>query len=191
MKGTAMQAEHRADPPRSEPPPAAPREYGDFAEAIEAAEHIKYAMCVTHHGILNARPLTTQAVDPDGTVWFFVGGRGDLDAELTAHPDLLLLYADTDASRYLSLAGRGTLLRDTALAKRLWNPMASAFFSGGPEDPDLRVLRVDVARIELWEPNGTRMGQFLRLAAAAMGAEVRADNIGRHEVLTGGTRGPE
>jgi len=158
--------------------------YADFAEALEAANKIRFAMAVTQAGMLEARPLTTQAADPDGVLWFFISASGGIAHDVAGRPDLLLIYSDPHQGRYLSLSGRASIVQDPARAKRLWSNVDQTFFDG-PDDPDLRLLRVDITQIELWEPQGTRLGQFLKMAAAALGADVKPDDLGRHDRLPG------
>src|SRR6476661_4321870 len=43
---------------------------------------------------------------------------------------------------------------DTAKLKELWDASAGAFMSGGPEDPDNVLLRIDGATAEYWENPG-------------------------------------
>lgn len=162
-------------------------QHGDdvtFMETLDAALEIRYAMAVTAAGGLSARPLTTRAADPDGVLWFLVGASGEIARDVAADPQILLVYAKPGDSRYLSVGGTARLLHDEQRAQRLWTRWATPYFPGGPDDPDLRVLRVDISKVEIWEPHGTRVGQFMRLAAAAMGADVKPESIGRHDVVT-------
>lgn len=155
-----------------------------FIETLDRVLDIRYAMLVTTGPAgLAARPLTTRAADPDGVLWFLVTASGDVVRDVAGDARVLLVYAEPDESRYLGVSGTARVLRDADRARRLWTRLASPYFPGGPDDPELRVLRVDVSSIEVWEPHGTRVGQFVRLAAAAMGADVKAEDIGRHDVM--------
>lgn len=158
--------------------------YANFAEAMETAKKIRFAMAVSQGSALSARPLTTQSVDPDGVLWFFIGAQSEFAAELSRNPEALFVYAEPEDGRYLSINGVATATRDIARARRLWTRLDATFFPGGPEDANLRVLRVEVSKIEIWEPQGTRVGQFLKLAAAAMGAQVDTRQLGHHEIVT-------
>ena len=41
-------------------------------------------------------------------------------------------------------------MHDPARASELWNRWAEMFFSGGPDSPEVSVLRVDVRSAEYW-----------------------------------------
>lgn len=142
----------------------------DFGRALETAYSIREAAVVTQHGALEARPLTTQAVDPAGALWFFISGSGDLARDIAGRPDMLLVYADPAGPRFVTIGGRASLVHDIERARAMWSSaVADAFESA--DDPDLRLLRVDALRIDSWEPQGTRLGRLLRMAAAAIGAQ--------------------
>jgi hypothetical protein len=58
--------------------------------------------------------------------------------------------------------------------------MNKAFFPQGEDDPSICVLEVAVREAELWEPNSTKLGQFLCLAKAALGGSIDSKDLGRH-----------
>jgi Pyridoxamine 5'-phosphate oxidase like len=58
--------------------------------------------------------------------------------------------------------------------------MNKAFFSEGVDDPSICVIEVKILEAELWEPNGTKVGQLFSMAKAALGADVDVRDIGRH-----------
>ena len=139
----------------------------DLAAALRLAMDIGDAMVVTQAGVLEVRPLTTRAVDPDGALWFLISAGGDLARDIVARPDLLLVYSDPAKSRFVGIGGRALLLRDEERLRALWDSSMAEHFDG-PDDPDLRLLRVDALRIDTWTPQGTRLGRWLRQAVAAI-----------------------
>jgi general stress protein 26 len=54
----------------------------------------------------------------------------------------------------VSLSGTVHVSDDRAKLKELWDASAGAFMSGGPEDPDNVLLRVDGDTAEYWENPG-------------------------------------
>ena len=142
----------------------------DLAAALRMAMDIGDAMVATQAGVLEVRPLTTRAVDPDGALWFLISAGGDLARDIAARPDLLLVYAEPAKSRFAGIAGRAAIVDDPVRVRALWNAAVAEHFDG-PDDPDLRLLRVDALRIDTWTPQGTRLGRWLRQAVAAMADE--------------------
>ena len=158
----------------------------EFAEMMEKAETIKFCMLTTQGGFnrLKSRPFTTQKTRPDGTVWFLTAQESDAVKEINESSAVTLIYADTSTGRYLSMLGDATVSNDRNLIKDLWSPMNTAFFSEGVEDPAIRVIEIKVFEAELWEPNGTRVGQLFSMAKAALGGDVEVSDLGRHVEVT-------
>ncbi|MBS0319045.1 MAG: pyridoxamine 5'-phosphate oxidase family protein [Proteobacteria bacterium] len=129
-----------------------------------------------------ARPLTTQKAD-QGTLWFFIDRHGELADEIAADPRVLLTYADTSASFYASMTGRGHVSVDPQKARELWSKIAEAWFPGGPEDPKLGLLRIDVEHGETWEPTTNKVVQFMSIAAAAI-THTPPKHEGKHTEFT-------
>ncbi|MEO8849000.1 MAG: pyridoxamine 5'-phosphate oxidase family protein [Casimicrobiaceae bacterium] len=117
---------------------------------------------------LRARPLTTQKVEAEKTVWFFIANDGQLAADVRANPRALLTYSNAGDSFYASMSGSAQVLVDPARARDMWSKLNEAWFPGGPDDPNLALLRVDVTHGESWEPSTNKMLQFLSIATAAM-----------------------
>ena len=59
--------------------------------------------------------------------------------------------------RYVSISGAAGIVRDAARVKSLWDRDHKAWFSGGKNDPELAVLRVNVEQVEYWDPKTGRM----------------------------------
>jgi general stress protein 26 len=119
-------------------------------------------------GSINARPLTTQQVEHESRLLYFIAADGALAhlAERTAQVNVT--YSDSRDNFFVSLGGTASIYRDVAKAKQLWGKMNEAWFPGGPTDPNLALLRVDVARVEYWDSGSSRIVQFLTMANAAI-----------------------
>lgn len=120
------------------------------------------------NGHNRVRPLTTQRADPDGTLWFFVPIDGGVAQDVAASPGILLLYAEPSDNAYVALAGRATVTRDVERAKEMWSAIAGAWFTEGPEDARLGIMRVDLEVGEAWEPLQGKIFEFLEIAAASL-----------------------
>lgn len=129
-----------------------------------------YCMLVTHDvsGGMHVRPMTTQLAEDAGQIWMFLGADSETVTDVAANPNVLLTYADTADSAYVAVRGHGTVLRDPVKAKEMWSKLAEAWFPGGPEDPNLALLRITIASAEQWEPPNGKVLQFLEIAAAAI-----------------------
>ena len=63
--------------------------------------------------------------------------------------------------------------------RELWNAMAGAWFTRGPDDPKLALLRVDVDKGEYWEPDVSKVVQFFSIAKAAL-TRTPPKHVGEH-----------
>ena len=69
---------------------------------------------------------------------------------------------------YVWLRGTGTLVHDIDKVKELWSAMTGAWFPGGPEDPNLALLRITLSSAEHWEPPQGKVMQFVEIVTAAL-----------------------
>jgi general stress protein 26 len=111
------------------------------------------AMLVTHarSGPLDVRPMQIAAVEIEagGPIWFATSAENHTAMEL-AGDDRVLLVMQHAAGYHLALWGSGRVVDDPRQALRLWDESLRPWFRGGPDDPDLRLIAVDVQAAELW-----------------------------------------
>ena len=62
------------------------------------------------------------------------------------------------------MLGDPHLSTDRNLIRGLWSPLNKAFFSQGIDDPSICVIEIKILEAELWESNGTKIGQFFAMA---------------------------
>jgi general stress protein 26 len=134
---------------------------------------IRIAMLTTHDrdGFLRSRPMVTQNVPFDGTLWFFMRASGETSDEIKNNQQVNTSYADHDKSIYVSLSGEAEIVRDSQKAKELWNPFVQAWFPNGPEDPDLALLKVTVLQAEYWDSSSSKMVRLFTMLKAAVTGE--------------------
>ncbi len=133
---------------------------------------IQMAMVTTFDaGILRSRPMMTQRVPFDGTLWFFTSERSHKVAEMRAHPQVNVSYASPADNHYVSISGRAALVRDRTKAEQMWSPVYRAWFPRGLDDPDVVLLRVDVERAEYWDADTSRMSDLVGLMKAVATGE--------------------
>lgn len=96
------------------------------------------------------RPMTAQAENDRGPIWFFTARENDL-AEATARKpkDGLLMFASKDHELFATVGGTLQQHNDPATIDRLWNPFVAAWYTG-KDDPKMRLLRFDPGTAEIW-----------------------------------------
>ena len=88
-------------------------------------------------GTLRSRPMATQDVEFEGTLWFFTSAGSAKMSEIRQYPQVSVSYASADDHRYVSLSGRASLIQDAEKMKELWSPVYRAWFPQGLDDPEL------------------------------------------------------
>lgn len=151
-------------------PPPAPASAKDQQDLWKRIGDLRVAMLTTldRDGTLSARPVTTQRVEPDGTLWFFIAADGGIAADLARNSRVHLCFMDVGDDVYVWLRGTGALVDDIVKVKDLWSPLAGAWFPGGPEDPNLGLLQVKVDRGDYWDVEASKLVQFFSMAKAAI-----------------------
>lgn len=146
---------------------------------------IRFAMFTTagKDGTFDSRPMATQKTEFDGVVWFLSANDTRKVEEIADNENVSLIYADPSNASYVTVKGRAAVSHDKAKIHELWNPMYQAWFPGGENDPQIRVLRVDVTEAEYWEANDSKLIRGIKyLAAAATKGSVAMGEHGKVDV---------
>ncbi len=112
-------------------------------------------------GALVSTPMGMQDFEDPGTTWFITQRSSDKVKALEADPRVNV--SCSSKAGWVSLAGTAHVSDDTAKLKELWDASAGAFMSGGPEDPDNVLLRIDGDTAEYWESPG-KVGVAIQMA---------------------------
>ena len=147
----------------------------------ELIHGIRTAMLTTMSpsGYPRSRPMATHDVDFDGTLWFFTSVNSRKVEEIAQVPQVALTYSSPGKESYVALTGAASVIEDPARAHAMWNPFHNAWFTG-PDDPTLRLIRVDVQDAEYWDTPGGKIASLLQLAKAAVTGkreDAEGDNV--------------
>lgn len=99
---------------------------------------------------LRARPLEARPDRSVGLIWFVTDRRGSKDDEIASYSEVGLTFLHQVQKAYLSVTGRADVSEDHAKAAMIWKSTDDVWWSG-PDDPNLRVLRVEPLLAELWD----------------------------------------
>jgi general stress protein 26 len=127
----------------------------EATERLKAlVEDIDFAMLTTQdaRGNLVSRPMSTREMDPWGDIWFFTAEDTKKVAEAEEEHDVGLSYADAKRMRYVSIAGRASIVHDEDRMKALYTPSLDIWFEDGLETPGIALLKVTPVEAELWQP---------------------------------------
>ena len=123
---------------------------------------IKFAMLTTEDGDhLRARPMAVSQKDFDGNLWFFTRASSHKVDEVQSDSRVCVTYADPSGQNYVSCSGTARLVRDQGAMKDHWNEALRTWFPKGTDDPDMGLLKVDVASAEYWDaPSSTMLHAY-------------------------------
>ncbi len=113
----------------------------------EIVDSVQYPLFVTlaADGFPQSRPMTLIARD-ERTLWFPTSRSSRKAAQIEAHSEVTVLFADGDRYNYASFHGIAAIDTDRDRARSLWRSEWSDDWPAGPEDPDYSLLRVDGVR---------------------------------------------
>lgn len=107
---------------------------------------------VDPQGRLHGRPMRTQKPDKDGkTLWFFTRADSPKIAELEQDSRVLLGYSDQKNQDYVSIFGRGRLVRDAGKKKEFWTEGLRSWLPDGPESDNVALIAVEIEGAEYWD----------------------------------------
>ena len=132
-------------------------------------------------GGLRARPLQPRPDRGESLIWFVTDVRSGKEHEIEAEHDVCLVFIDPDENAYLSITARAEVRRDSAKAAEIWKSTDNVWWSG-PDDPNVRVLRVMPLTAELWDGPASKVVAAYEFARARLtGAE---PNLGENRKVT-------
>jgi len=124
---------------------------------------------------LRSRPLHTERMDEDGTLWFIINAAAAKVREIHAHGGKVgVSYVDMAHQNYVSLSGTAHLVEGTEAKAALWSQTAEIWFPGGKEDASIALLKVIPERGEYWDGPSTAVGQLFAFARAAVTGNVES-----------------
>jgi len=135
----------------------------------ELIHGIRTAMLTTMSpgGYPRSRPMATLDAEFNGSIWFFTSVNSRKVEEIGLAPHVAVTYSSPGKESYVALTGEAAVVEDSARAHAMWNPLHKAWFTG-PDDPTLRLIRIDVHEAEYWDTPGGKIASFLQLAKAAL-----------------------
>ncbi len=150
----------------------------DAIEKLRELTEGNTAMLVTHTGSskIQARPMSTVQTDELGHIFFLSDRTSNQNSEIKDNPKVDLLYANKDGS-FCTVRGEAEISANQALIDELWSPIAKAWFTEGPNDPRVSVLRVIPEDAYYWDTKHGKLVSFLKIAVGAATGITMDDGI--------------
>ena len=146
---------------------------------------IRYVMLTHHHpdGSLRSHPMTAQnhSLKPGEPLYFFVSRKTELGQSLHSDGNVCVNYGDLKEDVWVSISGQARISEDLGTKQRLFNALERAWFPGGPADPDLELVEVEIKHAEYWNIKESKTRQLLQIATAAVSGA--PPKMGEHREL--------
>jgi general stress protein 26 len=182
-----MADDTQTDPPAHDDGPEEVSGVDAIHRVRELVEDIDFTMLTTIDaaGRLVSRPMSTRQMDGAGDIWFFTLDESKKIAEAEADPghDVGLSYLDSRGHRYVSVAGRATVVHDEAKMKELYSPDLDIWFENGLDTPGIALLKVTPIECEFWEPRHGRLVTAAGMLKALVTRDTPDDTM-RHGRVT-------
>jgi general stress protein 26 len=160
-----------------------PKDNSEMDRVWDVMQKSGICMMVTSFGGgLRARPLEARPDRDAQVIWFLTDVRGLKDDEVDADPNVCLTFVYPEEKVYLSITGAASWARDPKRAKRLWNAEQQVWWPGGPDDPNLLVMKIEPHRAEMWDgPASSALAAFEFAKARLIGSK---PNLGENRKVT-------
>lgn len=162
------------------PPPA---NKDEREKVFEMIKDIKMAMLVTQdsEGNLFARPMVAQEHDDNDQLWFFTAADSPKVQEIQVNSKVLLSYAESDGSCFVSISGEASIVNDRKKIDELWDESLKAWFPEGKDDPNICLIEVNPMSAEYWDQPSSKFVQaFGYLKARVTG---RPEEMGENRMV--------
>lgn len=113
-------------------------------------------------------------------LWFFTKRDTDLYQALTAGATAHFTIVSKAQDFHACMAGTLVERHDRAKLDELWNPNVAAWFDG-PDDPDLKMLALELRDAALWSSTSSSLAYLWETAKANV-SDARP-NVGVHNVV--------
>ena len=153
--------------------------------AKKLVEDIDFTMLTTQDeaGNLVSRPMSTRQFDDNGDIWFFTADDSKKADEVSADRDVNLAYCDAKGMRYVSVAGRASIVHDDAKMQELYSPSLDIWFEEGLDTPGIALLKVAPVEIEFWEPSQNKLVMAAGMLKALVTKDTPDDDIMNHGII--------
>ncbi|SDM46510.1 General stress protein 26 [Oryzisolibacter propanilivorax] len=128
----------------------------EFKNVAQAMGKIDFCMMQTvgEQGV-RTRPMSNNGeVEYDGDNWFFTSADTVKVREIQQDARVQLVFVDSQAVNFIAVWGRGEVVEDAGLKKKLWREELKEWFPEGPEDKDVLLIKVSATRIQSWGQMG-------------------------------------
>ncbi len=151
--------------------------WGKLKELAEKAESCFFCTNLKTGLPFNARPMSPQKIDEDGTLWFLSANDSVKNADIAKDPMVQLLFQSSAHSGFLNVYGIAEISEDKAKIEALWEPILKTWFTEGKEDPRISVIKISPTQGYYWDNKHGNAVAFAKMVAGAVVGKTFDDSI--------------
>lgn len=143
----------------------------DRRHVTDLVRDAKVAMLttMTAEGTHVSRPMGLQEAEFDGDLWFLVSKSATLVLDAQADERVGVSLSSNDS--WVSLSGTAELVDDPAKVRELWSPTVEAWFTNGPDDPEVGLLKFTAESAEYWDSPGGKIASLFSFVKSKITGE--------------------
>jgi general stress protein 26 len=141
----------------------------EYETIWDHVQSIRTCMMVTlDGGDVRARPMRGIPRPDENLIWFFADRESEAVEGLQSDARACLTYVDSKDKVFVSLSGRISTVFDQEQIVSLWNEEAGSYFSNGPDDPRIMLLRFRPHTGEFWTSPSSAIVIAIKFIEAAI-----------------------
>jgi general stress protein 26 len=126
----------------------------------------RFGMLGLTDGRSHLQPMTAYSDKEEGAIWFFTKKTTDLARETGAGHYAMFCVISKDQEFQTCIGGELSPDHDRTKIDAFWNPIVSAWFPEGKDDPDLTLLKLTPVDAQVWVMRGGPLRFAFEIARA-------------------------
>jgi len=122
------------------------------------------------------RPMTLQAVDETGKLWFISSTESEKNKEIENDNRVSLFFQNSGTYQFLAVSGYAQIYTDKPTIEKYWTDFAKAWFDG-KDDPTVSVISVDPIDSDYWDTKDGKIISFIKMSFMAI-TGIKGDDNG-------------
>lgn len=140
----------------------------------ELVNKIDIGMLGTYPGdneYVHVVPMSRQEVDDDGNIWYLFSSDSETYKNLQGNDKVSVFFSHVGDYNFLSINGVGEVSKDQDRIEKYWNKFVEAWFEKGKDDPNIRILKVNVEEAHYWDNKTNKLATIFKVAASAVSGQ--------------------
>ena len=122
-------------------------------KVMDLIREARFAMFGTYDatGRSHSRPMAAVKHEEPDTLWFFCRADSRKVREIERDRRVTIDYSDPSNNHWISVLGHAEVVNDRGRIDDLWMEPLRTWFPDGKDDPEIRLLKVEIEVAEYWD----------------------------------------